>query len=129
MDALFSASSSKTDIVEYKPNCQLKADLLTSQDATPGGNYGGSFTADYEYVSGIGNLDQFSGILIQTAQLPNETYLYFLSKEFPTATKSLQIVVLTSEKQENHTPGQSNGLEVAESLVVESIGSVCMTSL
>jgi hypothetical protein len=81
--ALYGSSSKKGGVVEYQSSYRLKVGLRPSGDAAPGGNYDGSFTADYEYVKGVGNLDQCNGIQLKTPEFPGGTYAYFLSKNFP----------------------------------------------
>ncbi len=49
----------------------------------PGGNYDGSFVADYEYVAGSGNLDKYNGKIVTNTDFPNSSYAYFLTKKFP----------------------------------------------
>ncbi|AIX19095.1 hypothetical protein Syn7803C75_73 [Synechococcus phage ACG-2014d] len=39
----------------------------------------GSFIQDYEYVNGLGDLDEFNGRYCQTPEYPDGTYAYFLS--------------------------------------------------
>lgn len=48
----------------------------------PGGEYDGSFTADYEYVEGLGDLDECNG---RTGVTPDfgTTYHYFLTDNYP----------------------------------------------
>jgi hypothetical protein len=49
----------------------------------PGGKPDGSFTADYEYVPGSGNLDECNGRFGVTPEFPRGTYHYCITDEFP----------------------------------------------
>lgn len=50
---------------------------------SPGGTYDGTYVADYEYVEGLGDLDQCNGRECVTPEFPDGTYAYFLSDEWP----------------------------------------------
>jgi hypothetical protein len=54
-----------------------------SRPSGPGGKYDGSFTADWEYVKGLGDLDECNGTYGVTPQFPGGTYFYCLTEEFP----------------------------------------------
>lgn len=41
----------------------------------------GTFTEDYEYVAGAGDLDEFNGCFVKTPEYPGGTYAYFLATE------------------------------------------------
>ena len=49
----------------------------------PGGNYDGTFVADYEYISGLGDLDECNGRYGSTPDFPKGTYYYVLTDSFP----------------------------------------------
>lgn len=49
----------------------------------PGGAYDGTFVADYEYVEGLGDLDECNGRVGTTPDYPNGTYHYYLTSTFP----------------------------------------------
>jgi hypothetical protein len=49
----------------------------------PGGTYDGTYTADYEYVPGAGDLDECNGRVGVTPDYPTGTYAYFISDTFP----------------------------------------------
>lgn len=50
---------------------------------SPGGTYDGTFVADYEYVDGLGDLDECNGRECVTPEFPEGTYAYFLTDEWP----------------------------------------------
>ena len=49
----------------------------------PGGQHDGSFVQDYEYVQGLGDLDDCNGRHCITPEYPKGTYAYFLTSEYP----------------------------------------------
>ena len=53
------------------------------RDSSPGGQYDGTFVEDFEYVAGLGDLDQCNGRLGPTPEFPEGTYHYVLTDEFP----------------------------------------------
>ncbi|MEM6781906.1 MAG: YHYH protein [Pseudomonadota bacterium] len=65
---------------KFKPSYRLKSGTRPSG---PGGKYDGKYTADFEYVDGLGDLDQCNGREI------NGEYVYVLTKTFPNAPRCL----------------------------------------
>jgi hypothetical protein len=49
----------------------------------PGGPYDGTFTQDYEYVAGLGDLDECNGGFGITPEYPQGIYHYHITEEFP----------------------------------------------
>jgi hypothetical protein len=49
----------------------------------PGGHYDGTFVADYEYVAGLGDLDECNGRFEITPEYPDGIYHYVLTEQFP----------------------------------------------
>lgn len=49
----------------------------------PGGKYDGVFLADYEYVAGLGDLDECNGRFEVTPDYPKGIYHYVLTEQFP----------------------------------------------
>ena len=56
----------------------------------PGGAYDGSYVADYEYVAGLGDLDEHNGRFGVTPEYPNGTYHYVLTDAFPFIPRSFR---------------------------------------
>jgi len=56
---------------------RLKSGQRATGTDNPGGRYDGTFRDDYEYVAGLGDLDQCNGMQI------NNTYGYFITDEYP----------------------------------------------
>lgn len=67
---------------ELQPSYRLKSGLRPA--GAPRGTYDGTFVQDYEYVAGLGDLDECNGMqLTATAEFPNGTYGYFVTRDFP----------------------------------------------
>jgi hypothetical protein len=49
----------------------------------PGGQYDGLFVRDYEYVPGLGDLDDCNGRFAVAGEYPQGTYQYVITDEFP----------------------------------------------
>jgi len=71
----------------YQSSYQLKAGVRPS---APGGRYDGTYTADFEYRAGSGDLDQCNGTDV------NGEYVYFVTEAFPFALRCLMGVVNSS---------------------------------
>ncbi|MBM4455961.1 MAG: YHYH protein [Verrucomicrobia bacterium] len=62
---------------------RLKSGNRPGGTAGPGGAYDGTYTADYEYVNGLGDLDEANGRTGVTPEYPQGTYHYVATSEFP----------------------------------------------
>ncbi|MDG1949532.1 MAG: YHYH protein [bacterium] len=49
----------------------------------PGGTHDGTYVEDYEYIEGLGNLDECNGTTGVTTEYPDGTYYYVLTESFP----------------------------------------------
>lgn len=49
----------------------------------PDGNFDGTYIQDYEYVDGLGDLDECNGRFGATPEFPNGTYYYVITDGFP----------------------------------------------
>ncbi len=56
---------------------RLKSGARPSGNGQPGGDYDGSFRDDYEYVNGLGDLDECNGMSV------NGLYQYHITESFP----------------------------------------------
>lgn len=68
-------------------------------DVSVGGHHDGTFTSDFEYVEGFGDLDECNGIIIDS------NYIYLITKEFPYISRCLMGEVTQEERH-----GQRGGL-------------------
>ena len=56
----------------------------------PGGKYDGTFTEDYEYVKGSGDLDECNGRFGVTPEYPQGLYHYYITEQFPHIARQLR---------------------------------------
>jgi hypothetical protein len=81
-----------------KPNSPLRTirssyRLKTGDRPTgngPQGAYDGSFSQDFEYVAGSGDLDEHNGRTGPTPEFPNGTYYYVLTESYPFIPRSFR---------------------------------------
>lgn len=59
------------------PSYRLKSGARPSGADDPGGNYDGAYRDDYEYVEGLGDLDECNGMMI------NGSYAYYITPSYP----------------------------------------------
>lgn len=77
------ADDPNSPVVALKSSYRLKAGSRPSPPAGPGGRHDGTFTRDFEYVAGLGHLDELNGRDGVTPEFPDGTYYYVLTDEFP----------------------------------------------
>ena len=71
-------------IVELTPSYQLKSGERPGDGiSAPCGEYTGVYTADWEYIEGLGDLDECNGRSGVTPEFPNGTYYYVLTTDYP----------------------------------------------
>lgn len=95
---------------QYKPSFRLTEDLRTGDDCTyrnpkqsmekdlKGSQADGTFVSDWEYVAGLGQLDECNGIEV------NGQYAYFVTDEYPYMSRCLK-----GEFKEKRPPGPPPG--------------------
>lgn len=91
---------------ELKPSWQLKPGERPGGSAGPGGAYDGTYVQDFEYVAGLGDLDQCNGRVAVTPEYPGGTYHYVISNSFPFIPRCFVGTVDDSFKRR---PGQGGG--------------------
>lgn len=78
------ASDNTSAIIDMKPSYQLKTGERPGDGETaPCGTYDGVYSNDYEYVSGLGTLDEANGRTGVTPEYPGGTYYYVITDDFP----------------------------------------------
>ncbi|MEM9064442.1 MAG: YHYH protein [Planctomycetota bacterium] len=70
-------------VVDLRSSYHLKQGTRPASPSGPGGAYDGTFTLDYEYVEGSGDLDECNGRFGVTPEFPEGTYYYVVTEEFP----------------------------------------------
>ncbi len=82
--ALYGYSNSQSRVVtELTSSYRVKSGYRPSGGNNPGGHYDGTFTADYAYIEGQGDLDECNGRFVVTPDYPQGTYAYFLTNSWP----------------------------------------------
>ena len=77
------ADDASSKLRKMKPSYRLKKGTRPGGDDAPGGKYDGTFNQDYEYVEGLGDLDECNGRPGVTSEYPDGTYYYVLTEGFP----------------------------------------------
>ena len=77
------ADDAGSEVVAMRPSYELKEGRRPTGNDGPGGEYDGTFTIDYEYVQGLGDLDECNGRFGVTPEYPYGTYYYVLTEAFP----------------------------------------------
>ena len=70
------------------PSYQLKSgDRPGDGSSAPCGTYNGVYSNDYEYVNGLGTLDEANGKTGVTPEYPLGTYYYVVTDDFPSVPR------------------------------------------
>jgi len=73
-----------SSIVELESSYQLRSGARPGDGTTaPDGTYDGTYIQDYEYINGLGDLDECNGRTGVTPEYPDGTYYYVITSEFP----------------------------------------------
>ncbi|TDU70659.1 YHYH protein [Prosthecobacter fusiformis] len=70
-------------VVSMRTSYRLKTGTRPGGNRGPGGEYDGYYTEDYEYVPGLGDLDECHGRFGVTPEYPEGIYHYCITDEFP----------------------------------------------
>lgn len=98
--------NSNSAIKELQSSYRLKQGTRPSG---PGGTYDGTFTQDYEYVAGIGDLDECNGRIAITPDYPQGTYAYFITDTFPLIPRCFKGTPDNSFVKQGGGPGPGMG--------------------
>jgi hypothetical protein len=77
------ADNAKSGLKDLKSSYRLKSGSRLGGHDGPGGRYDGSFSQDYEFVPGLGDLDEFNGRVGVTPEFPGGTFYYVLTSNWP----------------------------------------------
>ncbi|MEN1680270.1 MAG: YHYH protein [Planctomycetota bacterium] len=75
--------SSDSQVTEMRASWRLKSGERPGGARAPSGPHDGAFIADYEYVAGLGDLDECNGRRCVTPDFPDGVYAYFLTRDWP----------------------------------------------
>lgn len=95
----------------YKPSYKLVSGTREGEDCTYetrrntknitiGGHHDGTYTSDFEYIAGSGDLDECNGIII------DGKYMYLVTQEFPYVSRCLMGEVTLEERGGRPTTAQ-----------------------
>ena len=77
------AKDASSKLKELHSSYKLKSGKRPGGSEGPGGKYDGSYTQDWEYAAGSGDLDECNGRFGITKEFPQGTYYYVITSEFP----------------------------------------------
>jgi hypothetical protein len=103
------ARNLKSDVRKLRPSYRLKSGTRPSGRDGPGGKYDGTFTADFEFVDGLGDLDASNGRNGITPEFPGGTYYYVLTDSFPHVPRQFHGVPDDSFRKERGPGGRRGG--------------------
>ena len=85
------ADDSGSTVIELASSYRLKSGERPGDgQSAPCGEYTGIYTNDYEYVSGLGDLDECNGRTGITPEYPSGTYYYLITDSFPFLPRCLK---------------------------------------
>lgn len=88
--ARYGFKDGKQTVTDMHSSWRLKTGNRPSGNGDPGGTYDGTFTADYTFVEGLGDLDECNGKVTTTPDFPDGTYAYFLTHDWPIVPRCLR---------------------------------------
>ena len=78
------ANDTLSELIDLQSSYRMKTGNRPGDgNSAPCGEYTGVYTADYEYVEGLGDLDECNGRAGVTQKSPNGTYYYVITDEYP----------------------------------------------
>lgn len=85
------ATNANSSIIEMTSSYRLKSGERPGDGETaPCGTYNGVYSNDYEYVDGLGTLDENNGRTGITSEYPLGTYYYVITDAFPSIPRSFK---------------------------------------
>ena len=103
------ADDAKSPLKEVHSSWRLKKGERPGGDAGPGGAYDGTYTQDFEYIAGSGDLDECNGRVGVTPEFPQGTYYYTITGEFPFISRSFRGTPDRSFAKNDHAPPGGRG--------------------
>jgi len=95
-----------SEIVAVKSSYRLKTGQRPASPEGPGGNYDGTFNNDWEYVEGLGDLDECNGRVGVTPEFPDGIYHYYVTNSHPAIPRLWRG---TPDMQSRRGPGGRGG--------------------
>ena len=103
------ASDPSSPLVKLRSSYRLKEGNRPDGFSGPGGTCDGTYTADYEYAPGSGDLDENNGRSGVTPEFPQGTYYYVLTDSFPYIPRSFKGIPDPSFAAHGHLGGGPPG--------------------
>ena len=97
------AKNPKSEIKKMSSSYRLRKGARPSPPNGPGGKYDGTFSKDYQYIKGSGDLDQCNGRFTVTKEFPEGTYAYFLTENWPVIPRYFKAEPLKLRGGPRHT--------------------------
>jgi len=89
--AYTNATDANSAVVAMTSSFRLKSGKRPGDGVTaPCGSYDGVYSNDYEFISGLGTLDQANGREGVTPEYPSGTYYYLITDDFPNIPRYLR---------------------------------------
>lgn len=98
--------SSSSPLKKMKSSYRLKPGTRPSG---PGGKYDGTYSEDYEYVKGSGDLDDCNGRFGITPEYPEGIYHYYITEQFPYLSRQYRGTPDSSFNKGGPGPGGPGG--------------------
>ena len=73
----------KSGVKKLRSSYRLISGKRDESSGNPRGAHDGAFARDYEYVPGLGDLDECNGRYTMTKDFPDGAYAYFLTEDWP----------------------------------------------
>src|SRR6185295_14523648 len=102
------ADDARSPLKELHSSYKLKKVQRPGENASPagpGGAYDGTYTQDFEYVAGSGDLDECNGRFGVTPEFPGGTYYYVITGEFPFVSRTFRGTPDRSFAKHDRPPG------------------------
>ncbi len=96
----------KSGLRKMRASYRLKSGQRPSPPDGPGGSYDGTFDEDYEYVKGVGDLDECNGRFGLTPEYPKGIYHYYITDTYPFISRNLRGTPDLSFRRPGAGPGQ-----------------------
>lgn len=97
--------NAKSALKKMRSSYRLKLGDRPKSTSGPSGKYDGNFTEDYEYVSGLGDLDECNGRFGVTPEFPQGIYHYYITESFPLISRQWKGLADSSFQKQGPPPG------------------------
>lgn len=100
------AKNMSSPLRKMKPSYRLKQG---TRPTAPGGAYDGRFTEDFEYIAGLGDLDECNGRFGPTPEFPSGIYHYHITEQHPFISRFWRGQPDASFQKQGPPPGMGSG--------------------